>query len=121
MNSSIPDVLLIGSMDKLKGWVHELENLKVLSALVAIGGARGRDRGNIQEELQGNGIIIDTLVHSKAFVADNVKLGVGTQVLAMSSIVTNTFIGNSSMDKYWKWLRGGGLVPLSQKISQITP
>ena len=94
VNSSLSDVPLIGGMNKFKEWTNGLENLTEIHALVAIGGARGRDRLNIQEELRDNGIIISTLVHSKAFVAENARLGVGTQVLAMASVAANTVIGN---------------------------
>jgi sugar O-acyltransferase (sialic acid O-acetyltransferase NeuD family) len=93
--SSLSDVPLIFGMNNFKKWTTGLENLTEISALVAIGGAHGRDRLHIQEKIRDSGITISTLVHSKAFVAEGARLGAGTQVLAMASVAADTVIGNA--------------------------
>jgi sugar O-acyltransferase (sialic acid O-acetyltransferase NeuD family) len=66
---------------------------RLTDLMTRVVGAHGRDRLNIQEELQDKGFIISTIVHSKAFVSENAKLGVGTQVLAIACVAIGTVIG----------------------------
>src|SRR4051794_39582558 len=53
-----------------------------LAALVAVGGAHGRDRLQIQRFLEGEGCVSIVAVHPAAFVAANAQIASGGQVLA---------------------------------------
>ncbi len=64
-------------------------------ALVAIGGARGRDRLQLQEFLADHGLHIPTVVHPSAFVAADVSLGDGTQILAHATVCADASIGRA--------------------------
>lgn len=63
------------------------------SAAVAIGGARGEDRLRIQEFLNAAGIQILTGVHPTAFVAADVRLGTGSQILAHATVCADASLG----------------------------
>lgn len=66
-----------------------------VQGLVAIGGARGRDRREIQAMLLGAGITPATVVHPTAFVAADARLGAGTQVLAQAAIAADARLGQA--------------------------
>jgi sugar O-acyltransferase (sialic acid O-acetyltransferase NeuD family) len=60
---------------------------------VAIGGDKGKDRLDIQEYLELNGLVALRAKHSTAFIAHNVDIGVGSQILAHSTVGVETSIG----------------------------
>ena len=62
-------------------------------ALIAIGGHRGRDRLEIQQELYGAGILPAIAVHPTAFVAADARVGDGSQILANAAVCTEAVIG----------------------------
>lgn len=63
--------------------------------LVAIGGARGRDRRDIQALFRDAGIVAATVVHPSAFVAADARLGGGTQVLAQAAVCADAHLGEA--------------------------
>lgn len=67
------------------------------SGLVAVGGARGRDRVDIQRFLRENGVQPVTAVHPTAFVASNANLSEGCQVLAHATVCAEALIGDASI------------------------
>ncbi|MGH9395764.1 MAG: acetyltransferase [Terriglobia bacterium] len=67
------------------------------AGLVAIGGARGRDRADIQRFFERNGVQPITAVHPTAFVASNAVLSKGCQVLANASVCAEAVIGEASI------------------------
>ena len=88
--SSVP--LHIG-MDGFERWINNAQNRHELYGLVAIGGARGRDRVAIQKLFKANGLRVDLLVHPKASVCDTASIGAGTQILSQSLIAADVRIG----------------------------
>lgn len=89
----IPGVPLAGGLAALPDWVASQANVGDLRALVAIGGARGRDRLELQTRLAATGMRIEALVHPAAFVASNAGIGPGTQVLAMATVAAAAKLG----------------------------
>jgi len=64
-----------------------------VQGLVAIGGARGRDRLELQAHFERHAVTPATVVHRTAFVAATVELGAGTQVLAQTAISADARLG----------------------------
>ena len=64
-----------------------------VSALVAVGGSRGRERVGLQEMLRRHGVSIATVVHRTAFVAADAVLGEGSQVLAQAAVCVAARLG----------------------------
>lgn len=62
-------------------------------AMVAIGGAHGRDRLELQQFMAAEGVPPLTVVHSSAFVASTAHLGPGCQVLAQSAVCVDVRLG----------------------------
>jgi sugar O-acyltransferase (sialic acid O-acetyltransferase NeuD family) len=62
---------------------------------VAIGGAHGRDRLEIQHELVGRGLIPARLIHPRAYVAPDARVAQGTQVLAHATVATECRLGEA--------------------------
>jgi sugar O-acyltransferase (sialic acid O-acetyltransferase NeuD family) len=65
------------------------------ACLVAIGGARGRERLEIQAFLAANGLQAAIAVHPRAFVASDAALGAGCQVLANATVAARARLEES--------------------------
>jgi sugar O-acyltransferase (sialic acid O-acetyltransferase NeuD family) len=65
------------------------------ACLVAIGGARGRDRLDIQAFLAASGLQPAIAVHPRAFVASDAVLGAGCQVLANATVAAQVHLGET--------------------------
>lgn len=65
------------------------------ACLVAIGGARGKDRLKIQSFLSSNGLRPAIAVHDRAYVARSASLGGGCQVLAHSVVAVDVVMGDA--------------------------
>lgn len=68
---------------------------KDISCLVAIGGARGRDRIAIQRFMAEHGVPPAVGVHPAAFVARDAVIGPGSQLLAQSAICAASVLGDA--------------------------
>ncbi len=90
--SPFDDVPLF-SGEEFKTWILQQSLPESISFLVAIGGARGRDRLILHDYLKSFGLTPFTAVHPTSFVAKNVKIGEGSQILAHSSICVDSEIG----------------------------
>ena len=64
-------------------------------ALVAIGGNNGAERRRIQHQLVERGCEMLTAVHRSSFVANDARIGRGSQILAGSVIASGATIGES--------------------------
>lgn len=91
--SALPGVPLIGDGSALSAWAGRITARQSVYALVAIGGARGRDRLALQKQLAAFGLHIEPMVHPDAFVADTATIGPGSQVLAMAVVAAEARIG----------------------------
>jgi len=93
--SCLFDVPLIGGVESFPTWVTTRADRKDLFGLVAIGGARGAERLALQEMMACHGLRMEPLIHPRAFVADNTRLGKGTQVLALALVAADVSIGDA--------------------------
>lgn len=74
-------------------WLEERSPSAPYFGLAAIGGARGRDRLEVQRRFENSGIIVEPVVHPEATVAASVRIGAGSQILARSVAAANVQIG----------------------------
>ena len=87
------DEVPLFSGEEFKTWILQQSSRESISFLVAIGGDRGRDRLKLHDYLKSFGLTPFIAVHPSSFVAKNVKIGEGSQILAHSSICVDSVIG----------------------------
>lgn len=95
VTSVIRGVELVGGLEALPAWAAATPERCEMYGLVAIGGARGRDRLKLQQCMADIGLRIEPLIHPAAFVADDAVLGAGTQVLAMAVVAAQVRLGTA--------------------------
>lgn len=88
-----PGIPLFFGKDGFEDWMKRMHSNDPVGFLVAIGGSRGRDRIEIQDYLQSRGLVPLIAKHRTAFIAENVAIGEGSQVLAQSSVCVETVVG----------------------------
>ena len=88
------DVPLYYGKEGFKRWKTN-NNLDQVACLVAIGGARGRDRIAMQVFLEGNGLSPAVVVHPFAYVARGASTGKGTQILARAVVGVDAKLGDA--------------------------
>lgn len=93
--SPFANVPIYLGQEGLWAWLSSQVDSQGIHACVAIGGALGSERLALQEWLQACGILPLTVIHPRAFVANNVELGRGTQILAMSAVCANVRLGDA--------------------------
>jgi sugar O-acyltransferase (sialic acid O-acetyltransferase NeuD family) len=93
VESFLPGVPLFRGSDDLRAWRATYADR--VSALVAIGGARGAERVALQRALAGDGYAIPSVVHPRAFVARDAQLGAGTQILALGAVCAGARLGEA--------------------------
>ncbi len=92
--SPFPDVSLYYQLQGFEQWKNKNGNAETAS-LVAIGGARGRDRVKIQRFLEKNQVRPVVAVHPTAFVASSASLSKGCQVLAHATVCADVTMGEA--------------------------
>jgi sugar O-acyltransferase (sialic acid O-acetyltransferase NeuD family) len=94
--SVIPGVPLVGGENDFRDWINDREPLAArLSGLAAIGGGRGSDRLKVQALFREHDLLVPTICHPSATVSRSVRLGAGTQVLALASIASDSQLGEA--------------------------
>lgn len=91
--SVLPGVSLFHGPDGFARWRRTWRKATPLRGWVAIGGARGLDRLEIQALMLQAGIGMPALVHPHASVCATATLGVGTQVLAQAVVAADAHLG----------------------------
>jgi sugar O-acyltransferase (sialic acid O-acetyltransferase NeuD family) len=91
VSSPFADVPLYHGREGFDRWREGREEL--MACLVAIGGARGRDRVELQRFLDELGFEPVTVVHPAAYVATDATLGRGCQVLAGAVVASEAVLG----------------------------
>lgn len=79
----------------LEEWAAAQSDRAELFGLVAIGGARGRDRLTIQALFRSYGLGVRSIVHPHASVCPTAVLGEGSQVLAQATVAADARIGEA--------------------------
>lgn len=86
VDSPIPRVPIYYKKSGFKKWLSGVENKKDYYFIIAIGGNNGSVRRKLGKMLESEGLNPYTAIHPSAFVAKNVIIGKGVQILANSSI-----------------------------------
>ncbi|MGI8735772.1 MAG: acetyltransferase [Candidatus Eremiobacter antarcticus] len=94
LRSLIKGVPLYHGFDGFRNWRATSDNPNV-SFSIAIGGARGRDRSELQRRLEAEGLTAATLAHPTAFVAGSAKVGPGSQILALACVGAEATLGRA--------------------------
>lgn len=95
IESPIENIPLLGDFDDFKNWAEMMKNISKIHLLVAIGGSKGKDRFEIQNSLLNYGLAPIIAIHPKSYVANNVEIGEGTQILALTCIAPGVRIGKA--------------------------
>jgi len=93
--SPFADVPIYLGKDGLASWLAGISASGDIYTCVAIGGNRGNERLTVQQWLQKQGIQPLTVIHPRAFVANDAEVGLGSQILAMSAVCTNVKLGDA--------------------------
>jgi len=93
--SVVTDVPLLIGTTRFSDWQDKRWDGGELFGLVAIGGARGQDRLEIQEFFRTRGVRVEPVVHPDASVCASALLGAGTQVLAQANVSSDARIGEA--------------------------
>lgn len=92
--SPLPGVPLHIGKDAFQAWRRDNPDLKTYAA-VAIGGEHGTIRHELQTFLAEHEVAPANLTHPTAFVADDARVGKGTQILAQAAIGADSTIGDA--------------------------
>jgi len=92
ISSPFPEIPLLHGWAAFEKWRAGVDVTNYLAA-VAIGGDRGRQRIDIGRRLAGYGLQPTTIVHRSAYVATDVTVGAGCQILAGATVASQTTLG----------------------------
>lgn len=92
--SPYPDIPLYYGEQGFLEWRQQHQN-QPCYCLVAIGGANGQARSEIQSFLTAHGLQAYTAVHKTAFIAANAQVGIGSQILAQAAVCVEASIGEA--------------------------
>ncbi len=76
-------------------WLEQCDTKDTVGFFAAIGGDKGKDRVEIQEYALSFGLVPLIAIHPTAFVAGSVRVGVGAQIMANSTICVGSLIGRA--------------------------
>ncbi len=93
LTSPFPGTPLYCGRRGFEEWMGTHPLGRSLGCLVAIGGDRGRERVEIQDYLASHGLTPLIARHRSAFVADDVRIGGGSQILAQAAVSVETALG----------------------------
>jgi len=94
---ALPGVPLHFGSAGFNAWNSAHGSSSAVHGLVAIGGARGRDRLDIQRFLVDHGLLFAPIVHPHASVCASTSIGPGSQVLAHALIAADARIGAATI------------------------
>lgn len=93
LQSNLLGVGVLHGEEELDAWLAKRKSSHGLYYAVAVGGSNGHDRLLLMDILQDRGLIPRSIIHRTAFVADNVLLGEGCQILAQAAVCTDVQLG----------------------------
>src|SRR5438132_7546315 len=82
VHACLSGVPLFHGIDGLKNWLEHQNSLADVGAVLAIGGAKGRDRRELSQRLKAAGMALPSLIHPTAIVSRSAQYGEGCQILA---------------------------------------
>ncbi|MBK8921245.1 MAG: acetyltransferase [Saprospirales bacterium] len=85
----------LGNREAFFRWVNALGTAPKPAFIVSIGPGHGAVRLDIHAELLALGLAPIRAVHRTAFVADNARIGEGSQVYAQAAVCADAQIGNA--------------------------
>lgn len=99
-SSSIVDTVLPGiethiGIEAYEAWILKQENIQNVSAIAAIGGARGSDRRDFLKIFRNSGVKTPTLIHSSAVVSASAHIGENSHILAGAVIAPMVELGEA--------------------------
>ncbi|RQO36101.1 sugar acetyltransferase [Herminiimonas sp. KBW02] len=89
----LPDVPVFKGVDGFHAWLKGYGDVSNVTGVVAIGGARGADRIQIQKLFSDSGLQLEPLVHPTALICNTVFLGNGSQVLGQAIVAADSVLG----------------------------
>jgi sugar O-acyltransferase (sialic acid O-acetyltransferase NeuD family) len=92
---ALPAVPLFVGHEGFLAWVAQTEAIAEVAGLVAIGGARGRDRLQMHALFRRHGLQLPWVAHPSASVCPSARLGAGTQVLAQAVVAADARLGEA--------------------------
>lgn len=92
--SPFADVPIFHGELGLRSWASGYNGQDPVYACVAIGGVGGSDRLNLMRRLSEQGYRPLTVIHPRAFVATDARLGEGCQVLALAAVCAGVKMGD---------------------------
>lgn len=95
VDSPFPELPVLRGAAGLDAWLRQRGGAEGLSAVVAVGGSRGRDRIELMALLVARGIQPLTVIHRTAFVAADASIGEGCQLMAQAAVCTQVRLGDS--------------------------
>jgi len=92
--SIVKNVPVFHGIEGLQRYLTGVRNFSDLSAAVAIGGAKGKDRIEITALLKAYGVGVPTLRHSSCIASPSAKWGFGCHLFAGTVIAADVVIGD---------------------------
>ena len=89
------DVPLLYGKAGFEAWLKSRPSHEPVGFLVAMGGARGRDRIELHDYLESFGLLALIARHATAFVAENAVIAPGCQILAQSAVCVEAVLGRA--------------------------
>ncbi len=96
ITSPFTNIPIFHNQNEFLEWIKQNFKNQTVSCLVAIGNG-GEERLRIQELLKKEGLKPIIAQHRTAFVADNVTIGEGSQILPMACVNTEASIGRATI------------------------
>ena len=93
--SALTDVPLFIGESAFSAWLKTVGSIHQIRALVAIGGARGRDRLRIHAMFLAYGLQVTALIHPDASVCTTSHIGDGSQILAKAVVAAEAKLGDA--------------------------
>lgn len=84
-------------IEGFRAWRRLCERPESVRGLVAIGGAKGRERLSIQKMLESESISVTNIYHASARIAQSVTAGQGNHFLAGCNVASYASVGNGNI------------------------
>lgn len=99
-NSPIADIVLPGievhcGLAAYQAWILGQKDIKSISAIAAIGGARGSDRRKFLDIFRNSKLKTPTLIHRSAVISLSAKIGENSHILAGAVIAPMVELGEA--------------------------